>query len=290
TFALGFTVYTTWERLQESTVMQGLGAAFGRGPGRVFERGLYELVQFSQSTTRLFQNGQFRWYLFAIFTSIIVLVGGALGTGAELAWPNFDGDVRYYEVALAGLIVLAALVAVRTQDRFVAILALSVGGYGVALLYLLFGAPDLAMTQFAIETLTLILLVIVIIHLPGIQGEEPLGVRLRDAVVATGCGALVTVIMSVIVSAPLNLELSEYLVQNSYTVAKGHNVVNVILVDFRGVDTMGEITVLTIAAIGVYVLMRMPRQKTPEMSKPKTEEKTAQDDSAAEREPGAISD
>ena len=262
TFALGFTVYATWEGVQVSSVMEGLGALFGSGPARVFERGLYEMVQFSQGITRLFQNGQFRWYLFAIFTAIIVLVGGALGTEATLRWPAFNGDMQYYEVALAGLIVLATLVAVRTQDRFVAILALSVGGYGVALLYLLFGAPDLAMTQFAIETLTLILLVIVIVHLPGIQGEEPLGVRLRDGIVAVGCGALLTVIMSVIVRTPLDRRISEYLTQNSYTEAQGHNVVNVILVDFRGVDTMGEITVLTIAAIGVYVLMRMPRQKS----------------------------
>ena len=241
--------------------MQGLGTIFGAGPGRVFERGLYEATRFSKGITRLFQNGQFRWYLFAIFTAIIVLVGGALSTGAQVGWPAFDGDVAYYEFALAGLIVLAALVAVRTQDRFVAILALSVGGYGVALIYLLFGAPDLAMTQFAIETLTLILLVIVIIHLPGIQGKEPLGVRLRDATVALGCGALLTLIMSVIVDLPLDRRVSDFLAENSYTEAQGHNIVNVILVDFRGVDTMGEITVLTIAAIGVYVLMRMPRQK-----------------------------
>ncbi|MFB6098110.1 MAG: hydrogen gas-evolving membrane-bound hydrogenase subunit E, partial [Salinibacter sp.] len=65
--------------------------------------------------------------------------------------------------------------------------------------------------------------------------------------------------MSVIVSTPLNLRLTEYLAQKSYTAAQGHNIVNVILVDFRGFDTMGEITVLTIAALGVYVLMRMPR-------------------------------
>lgn len=268
TFALGFAVYATWERLQESAPMEGLGTVFGGGPGRVFERGLYETAQFSKGLTRLFQNGQFQWYLFAIFTAIIVLLGGALGTEAQLAWPEFDGDVRYYEVALAGLIVLASVVAVRTQDRFVAILALSVGGYGVALIYLLFGAPDLAMTQFAIETLTLILLVIVIIHLPGIQGREPLGVRLRDALVACGCGALLTVLMGVIVDLPLDRRVSDFLAQNSYTEAQGHNIVNVILVDFRGVDTMGEITVLTIAAIGVYVLMRMPRQKSPEESQP----------------------
>ncbi|PQJ35968.1 hypothetical protein BSZ35_16390 [Salinibacter sp. 10B] len=259
TFALGFTVYATWESIQESGVMAGLGTAFGHGPGRVFERGLYGLARFSEGITVLFQNGRFRWYLFAIFTSVIVLVGGGL-VEAQVGWPEFDGDVAYYEAALAGLIMLSTFVAVRTTGRFIAILALSVGGYGVALLYLLFGAPDLAMTQFAIETLTLILLVIVIIHLPGIEEEEPLGVRLRDGAIALGCGALYTVMMSVIVSSPLDRRVSEYLAQNSYTEALGHNVVNVILVDFRGIDTMGEITVLTIAAIGVYVLMRMPRR------------------------------
>ncbi|MFB6098109.1 MAG: hydrogenase subunit MbhD domain-containing protein, partial [Salinibacter sp.] len=145
------------------------------GPGRVFERGLYGLAQFSQGVTQAFQNGRFRWYLFATFTAIFVLVGSGFLAGDAVAGVSFAGTIKYYEAALAGLIILAALSAVRTHDRFVAILALSVGGYGVALLYLLFGAPDLAMTQFAVETLTLILLVIVIVHLPGIRGEEPLG-------------------------------------------------------------------------------------------------------------------
>jgi multicomponent Na+:H+ antiporter subunit A len=261
TFALGFGVYAIWESLQESAPMHALGTVFGEAPGRVFERGLYEGVQSSRGVTRLLQNGQFRWYLFAIFTALIVLVGGALATQTSIGMPAFEGGVQYYDAALAGLVVLSALVAVRTLNRFIAILALSVGGYGVALIYLQFGAPDLAMTQFAIETLTLILLVIVIVHLPGIQGEEPLGARLRDAVVAMGCGALLTLIMSIIIDVPLDRRVSDFLAQNSYTEAKGHNIVNVILVDFRGVDTMGEITVLAIAAIGVYVLMQMPRQK-----------------------------
>ncbi len=260
TFALGFAVYAAWETIQESGGMAALGTAFGEVPGRVFERGLYGLARFSQGITTLFQNGRFRWYLFAIFTSLIVLVGGGLAFEAQLGWPTFEGEVAYYEAALAGLIVLSAIVAVRTQGRFIAILALSVGGYGVALIYLLFGAPDLAMTQFAIETLTLILLVIVIIHLPGIEGEDSLGVQVRDGAVALGCGALYTIIMSTIVDVPLDRRVSEYLAGNSYTEALGHNVVNVILVDFRGIDTMGEITVLTIAALGVYVLMRMPRR------------------------------
>ena len=266
TFALGFALYAYWESLYESVFMRGLGAVFGRGPGEVFERGLYGVARLSDAVTRTVQNGRFRWYLFATFSAILVLVGGGLLAGGIAGEASFEGTIRYYEAALAALIVLAALVAVRTHDRFVAILTLSVGGYGVALLYLLFGAPDLAMTQFAVETLTLILLVIVIVHLPGIQGEEPLGVRLRDGLVAAGCGALLTIIMSAIVDAPLNRRLSEYLAAKSYAEAQGHNIVNVVLVDFRGFDTMGEITVLTIAALGVYVLMRMPRRKKPELA------------------------
>ncbi len=260
TFALGFALYATWERVQPSAVMQILGRAFGEGPGRGFERGLYGTARLSKGVTQFFQNGEFRRYLFAIFTAFIVLVGGGLVAEATVGWPSIQGTVRYYEGALAGLIILSALVAVRTLNRFVAILALSVGGYGVALLYLLFGAPDLAMTQFAVETLTLILLVIVIVHLPGIGQEEPLSVRLRDGLVACGCGALLTVLMSLIVNMPMDLRVSEYLAESSYVEAQGHNIVNVILVDFRAVDTMGEITVLVIAALGVYVLMRMPRQ------------------------------
>jgi multicomponent Na+:H+ antiporter subunit A len=268
TFALGFAIYVYWEGLRESVFMAGLGTLFGQGPGRVFERGLYGVSSLSHTVTRLTQNGRFRWYLFATFSAIFVLVGGGVLAGESLGGFSFGGDipsVEYYEAGLAALVIMAAAVAVRTHDRFVAILALSVGGYGVALLYLLFGAPDLAMTQFAVETLTLILLVIVIIHLPGIQGEEPLGIRLRDGLVAVGLGGLLTLIMSVIVQTPLDLRVSEYLAEASYTEAEGHNIVNVILVDFRALDTMGEITVLAIAAIGVYVLMRMPRREKPEM-------------------------
>jgi len=265
TFALGFAIYYGWERLQESAVMAGFGRALGDAPGDGFERLLYELGRSSHTITRAFQTGQFRRYLLLIFTGTIVMVGGALLFEANLAWPSELGEVRYYEAALAGLIVLSALAAVRANDRFVAILALSIGGYSVALLYLLFGAPDLAMTQFSVETLTLILLVIVLIHLPNIDGYEPITSRVRDAVVAVGVGAIVTTVAFAALSFPLDRSVSEFMMQNSYTEAQGSNIVNVILVDFRGLDTMGEIIVLTMAALGVFVLMRMRRIRLPEI-------------------------
>jgi multicomponent Na+:H+ antiporter subunit A len=138
---------------------------------------------------------------------------------------------------------------------------LSIGGYSVSLLWLLFGAPDLALTQFSVETLSLILLVIVLVHLPRIDESEPLSRKLRDAVVATGVGAVLVVGMLAALSFPLDTRLSEYMAEMTLPGGQGHNVVNVILVDFRGFDTMGEITVLVIAALGVYVMMRMPRRR-----------------------------
>jgi multicomponent Na+:H+ antiporter subunit A len=181
----------------------------------------------------------------------------------SVPWPEVRGDITYYQAALAVLLVLAPLAAVRSADRFVAILALSIGGYAIALLYLLFGAPDLALTQFSVETLSLILLVIVLIHLPAVKRKDPAYARVRDAVVAGLVGLTLTGLMLTVLSHPLDRYLSEAIAARSYTEAQGHNIVNVILVDFRAIDTMGEITVLTMAALGVYVLMRMPRAQRP---------------------------
>ncbi len=262
TFAIGFGLYFAWEPIQRSSVMAGLNQLLGHGPAAVFERGLYETARLSRGVTRALQGGTFRHYLLTIFSVFVVIVGGALLGQMELRWPGGLVELRYYEAALAGLIVLSTLVAVRTHNRFMAILALGIGGYSVALVYLLFGAPDLAMTQFTIETLTVILLVIVLLNLPGISGEVGRVARVRDGVVAVGVGGILTVLMLGVLNQPFDRYVSDYLAANSYTEAQGHNIVNVILVDFRALDTMGEISVLAMAALGVYVLMRMmPRDE-----------------------------
>ncbi len=263
TFAIGGALYYFWGRLQASAPMDAFGNLFADGPGEVFERGLYETVRLSGTITRIAQNGRFRSYLVTVFAAMAVLVGGAFMTQADVTWA-FEvntSSVEYYEIALALLIVLSAFAAIWAQERFTAILALSIGGYSVSLLWLLFGAPDLALTQFSVETLSLILLVIVLIHLPHIDETESLSRKVRDAVVATGVGTVLTVGMLSALTFPLDKRLSEYMAEMTLPGGQGHNVVNVILVDFRGFDTMGEITVLVIAALGVYVMMRMPRRR-----------------------------
>jgi multicomponent Na+:H+ antiporter subunit A len=145
---------------------------------------------------------------------------------------------------------------VASTSRLVAVVALGVVGYGVALTFLVFSAPDLAMTQFAVETLSVILLVLVLFNLPKYRKISTNKARLRDAVAALAVGAIATLLVLVVTSMDRSPRLVSFFAENSYLLAKGRNVVNVILVDFRGFDTLGEITVLAVAALGVFALLK----------------------------------
>jgi multicomponent Na+:H+ antiporter subunit A len=172
-------------------------------------------------------------------------------------------DLRFYEVGLAVLILLATLAAILLKSRLAAIAALGVVGYGVALVFVLFGAPDLAMTQFLVETLTVILFVLVFYHLPESRDVSGRAARWRDAALAAAAGAVMTAF--VLVGTPdIYPPISEYFVARSVAEGHGRNVVNVILVDFRGLDTLGEITVLSVAAVGVYGLLKLRRRANQE--------------------------
>jgi multicomponent Na+:H+ antiporter subunit A len=138
-----------------------------------------------------------------------------------------------------------------------AVAALGVVGFSVALIFVMFGAPDLAMTQFSIDTLTVILLVLVIRRMPRFLRLSDRIERVRDGTVALLAGVLVTLLALAVTAGPAASRLSAFFAENSYPVAKGRNIVNVILVDFRALDTLGEITVLAAAAIGVYSLLKL---------------------------------
>jgi multicomponent Na+:H+ antiporter subunit A len=183
---------------------------------------------------------------------------GVLAFEADFSSVWRTPDLRFYELGVAVVVVIAAVAVTILHSRLAAVAALGVVGYGVALIFIMFGAPDLAMTQFAIETLTVVLFVLVIYRLPTFKPLSDTGTRLRDAVIAITAGGIMTTLVLIITSeSTFTSRLTPYFADNSYLLAKGHNVVNVILVDFRGFDTMGEITVLSIAAIGVYALLKL---------------------------------
>jgi multicomponent Na+:H+ antiporter subunit A len=129
-------------------------------------------------------------------------------------------------------------------------------GFSVAWLFHLFGAPDLAMTQVVVETLTVVLFVLAFYHLPPYSLLSTRRTRIRDAALAVSAGGLVTALLLLVTSFPAPERISEFYARNSVPLAHGANVVNVILVDFRALDTLGEITVLSTAALGVAALLR----------------------------------
>jgi multicomponent Na+:H+ antiporter subunit A len=161
------------------------------------------------------------------------------------------------EAAVIALVAVAALSAARARSTMAAVLLLGAVGYGMALVYVIFGAPDLAMTQFAIETLTVVIFVLVFRHLRGFGDLSSRLVKARDALVATVVGALIAALVFFIGTSGTTSRLAGYFAETAPTLGHGLNVVNVILVDFRGFDTLGEITVLATVAIGVRALLRI---------------------------------
>ncbi|MDN3708912.1 DUF4040 domain-containing protein [Myroides ceti] len=134
--------------------------------------------------------------------------------------------------------------------------ALGVVGYSICLIFVFYGAPDLAMTQFAIDTLTVVLFVLVLFRLPSFLKFSNRKIQIRDAIIATIFGILISLITLQALVYPSDKEVSKFYADSAYTLAKGKNVVNVILVDFRGFDTLIETIVLSIAAIGVYSILK----------------------------------
>lgn len=254
-FLIGIGVYIGWDRYHAAVYR--LFQSHRWGPARWYAWLLEGLSAVARRQTRFLQNGHLHYYLLIIVVTTIGLVAASLFQQQLPLGLERWVDARLYELVLAGVILAAAFAVVRARSLITAVVCLGVVGYGVALIFLLFSAPDLAMTQFAIESLSVVLLVLVLFRLPEIERYSKNRERLRDAVPALVLGALMTILVLTVTAVPRLARLVPYFAEHSYLDAKGHNVVNVILVDFRGFDTMGEITVLSVAAIGVYSLLKL---------------------------------
>jgi multicomponent Na+:H+ antiporter subunit A len=227
------------------------------GPAAWYEAGLRAMNALARAQTRLLQSGYLRYYLLITVAATGVLAGHALLSRMPLAWDSPPTDLRFYELALAAIVLLAALAAVRSRSRLGAVAALGMVAYGVALLFLVYGAPDLAMVQFVIETVTVVLFVLALYHLPGYSVLSSGSARLRDAAAALAAGGLMTVLLLAATNARPFPAISDFYAARSVPEAHGRNIVNVILVDFRALDTLGEIAVLAVAGAGAYALLKL---------------------------------
>lgn len=256
TLAAGVGLYAGRDWLRRITQRFDPLAAWG--PEQWYHLALRGMLRIAQLQTEWLQNGYLRRYLLVVIATIIGLTGYALFT--QVTWPDLFADLaqaRYYEWFLAALILGAVLAVGQAESRLAAIAALGVIGYTIALIYILYGAPDLAMTQVAVETLTVILFVLVLYRLPRFARMSSRSARLRDLLVALAAGGLMTLLTLVVRALPAPDYLTPFFAMNSLVLANGRNVVNVILVDFRGLDTLGEITVLAAAAVGVFALLKL---------------------------------
>jgi multicomponent Na+:H+ antiporter subunit A len=154
------------------------------------------------------------------------------------------------------LIIGGAVAATLARSTMSAVLSLGTVGYGVAVMFLTFGAPDLAMTQFSVETLTVLIYALVFRHFQGLGELSPRFVRVRDALIAAASGTLIGGLLLSVATTETGPRLRQFFAEFGPTLGHGRNIVNVILVDFRAFDTLGEITVLATAAIGVRGLLR----------------------------------
>jgi len=231
------------------------------GPEAVYESSWKKLLHVADLLIRFIQSGYLRFYIMTILITLIVLILFPVFY-YQLFNVNLSLEgVESYEFILGALVFISIFFTVRAVSRLAAIAILGVAGYGIAIFFAIYGAPDLSMTQFLVETLTVVIFVFVLYKLPGYLKLSPGIHRLRDSIIAVTGGGTIAFVMLLITNYPLVSELKLFFSENSYLVAKGRNIVNVILVDFRALDTLGEITVLGIAAIGVFAMMKLRLSK-----------------------------
>lgn len=224
---------------------------------------LYDgLLHGARRTTVLTQSGSLPFYLGIVLTTLAVALGSALVAGASdsITSSRFSNSpVEFIAVLLTGAFAVSV---VFTRNRFAAAVLLGGSGYALAIVYLVQGAPDLAITQFLIETLTIVVFLLVLARLPSDFAPAPeWAPRFARLGISAAVGATVAWFALSASSARTEPSVGMDYLALSEPEAGGRNVVNVILVDFRGFDTMGEITVLAIAGAGVVNLVRAARRQ-----------------------------
>ncbi len=252
TVALGIAIYLAHRGLRARLItLSDAAPRFDTG----WDRFLTGLKGFAAWQTRIIQQGVLRVYIAATFATVFVAIAGTMI--ARQAWPGLPSfaDVTWPVVAISVLICAGAVMAALTSSRIAAMAALGVVGIGVALIFIVFSAPDVAITQLLVETLVVVLVAVALLRLPTLD-KEGRDDRPRDAVLAIGLGIVVTAVLLAVLETPIDLRLTEYFEVTSWPEAFGRNIVNVILVDFRALDTFGEIAVVVIAALSAYALLR----------------------------------
>jgi multicomponent Na+:H+ antiporter subunit A len=235
--------------------------------GRMYDGVLRGLQLFAYDLTGALQSGRLRVYLSVMVMMWLGVVGPVFvwaGLGALDATDTPQGTVRLftYETVLALLVPAGVLATMQARSRLVALLGVSSVGAVLALFYVLYSAPDLALVQVLVSAIgaTLLLLVFAIVA-PRFDRRSPPITRVRDGVVAAAVGVLLAALTYAAAVAPDSAETAMFYLENGPTQARSDNVVQAILMDFRSFDTLGMITLLFAGVLGIYGLLRLRRSR-----------------------------
>ncbi|MEX0859362.1 MAG: hydrogen gas-evolving membrane-bound hydrogenase subunit E, partial [Cucumibacter sp.] len=255
TWALGALAF--WFLDDIRTQLRRLAGIWSWGPDHGFDQAMFGLIRSAGWITRMLHHGRLEIYFVLIFVALaLVTLGPLLAQGL----PPMPGIpyLTFYEWGIMVIALMGLFAVVVGRTRLVAIVSLGVQGFAVAVIFILFGAPDLGFTQFMVETLTVVILTLVMTRLRLEHRDTRIFEDVvRDGALAIIAGAGVTVLLFAVLRNPLDTRLSEFFTETSVALAHGHNIVNVILVDYRALDTLGEITVVMTAGIAILALIRL---------------------------------
>jgi len=224
-----------------------------------YESLMRTIDELANAVARRVQHGDLRGYIQPVLVGAIAFVAwGLFAAGAvpRLPAPGALGDLRLGPGAVALVGLAGGVAAMRSRSLLSTMISVGLVGLVSALLFMMNGAPDLALTQFAVESLIVVLLAVVLLVLPiPAPSTRSAQQRAMDATLSVVFAALMFVVLLDLSMAPQHTEVSAFYGAQSYLTAFGRNVVNVILVDFRGFDTMGETTVIAIAAVFAWSLL-----------------------------------
>lgn len=223
----------------------------------VFNRSVGWFLAFTKKNTSFFQHGYYRFYLMVVLVLTAVLVWYQLYHTWSWTFLNNNSTITFYTAGISIVTGVAAVAVIFAKSRLVAIVIMGVVGYGIALIFMFYGAVDLAITQIVVETLTLVLFVMVFHKLPQFISHLTVLSKIRDGVIALSIGGFMTGLALKANTVNISEPISNIIADKSFTEAYGRNIVNVILVDFRSFDTLGETLVLAIASIGIFTLLKL---------------------------------
>jgi len=253
TLAIGIGIHLLWTRIQSR--LKSLDVIERYGPDALYDRALEALARFSTWQTALIQTGSLRHYMAMSVGVVALAVIIAMVVNRALVLPPLHADEVGAEFVPPILLIGASIMVLRSHSFVQGIISSGAVGFGVAVVFLLGGAPDLAFTQFSVEALSVVILLAVIGHMPFRSADaRSTGQRGRDAIIGAVFGMMFVLVMFSVVALPFNESLSDFFREASLPLAHGRNLVNVIIVDFRALDTLGEITVLALAALAAVAV------------------------------------